>query len=105
MQNELIVCISICTTARVCYTSGMKQTQLEWVKSQLAQYSEITRNQCLAHNITRLSAIILTLKHQGYDFTTSERGGDYVYTLGTQPVKPKPVELRYDPVKNCMVRI
>lgn len=83
----------------------MKQTQLAWVKSQLAQHSEITRNQCLAHNITRLSAIILKLRGMGYDFITSERGGDYVYTLTTQPAKAKAVQLAYDPVKGVMVRV
>lgn len=82
----------------------MKHTQLDWVKSQLAQYGEITRNQCLAHNITRLSAIILKLRGMGYDFTTSERGGDYVYSLTTQPVKAKAVQLSYDPIKGVMVR-
>lgn len=83
----------------------MKQSQLDWVKSQLAQYGEVTRNQCLAHNITRLSAIILKLRGMGYNFTTSERGGDYVYSLTTQPVKAKAVELVRDDVRNVMVRI
>lgn len=83
----------------------MKQSQLDWVKSQLAQYGEITRNQCLARNITRLSAIILKLRGMGYDFTTSERGGDYVYTLGSQPVKAKAVQLSYDPINNIMIKL
>lgn len=72
----------------------MKKTQLEWVKSQLAQYGEITRNQCLQERITRLSAIILVLKSEGFDFTTSRRGGDYVYKLASAPEVKKEVQYR-----------
>ena len=83
----------------------MKHTQLAWVQSQLELHNEVTRNQCIRNNITRLSAIILKLKGMGYDFTTSERGGDYVYSLTTQPVKAKAVQLSYDPINNIMIKL
>lgn len=88
----------------------MKHTQLAWVQSQLAQYGEVTRNQCIRNNITRLSAIILKLKGMGYDFTTSERGGDYVYSTakvqtGESIGTGAPLRLVYDPIKGVMVRV
>ena len=52
---------------------------------------EVSRNWCLQRNITRLSAIILILKNKGYEFNPHWRGGDYVYTLVSEPKKNIPV--------------
>jgi len=73
----------------------MKQTQKEWVISQLEQYGEISRNNALQNFITRLSAITLTLKNEGWDLEGKWRGGDYVYSVVKKPVKPlmKKIEL------------
>ncbi len=64
--------------------------QIEWVKSQLKEKGEISRNTCLKAYISRLSAIMLILKNEGWEFTTFKREGDYVYKLGKEPEKPKP---------------
>lgn len=63
-------------------------TQITWVKGMLRETGEITRNQCLANYISRLSAIIQDLENEGYSFTTSRRNGDYVYTLAMAPKRP-----------------
>ncbi len=62
----------------------MKKTQLTRVKMKLKRDGFITRNECLNlvyHKITRLSAIILILRNQGWDFKTSDIKGDYKYEL------------------------
>jgi len=45
-------------------------TQTDWVVAQLKQYGKITRNQALQNYISRLGAIICTLKTKGYKFET-----------------------------------
>ena len=67
----------------------MKLTQKQQVIQWLEEYGEVSRNQCLSHFISRLGAIIIVLKNEGYDFKPEHRGGDYVYKLTTAPVKPK----------------
>ncbi len=59
----------------------MKQTQKQWVMAQLKERGEITRNQCLQRRISRLSAIALTLKGEGWELDGSDREGDYVYKV------------------------
>ena len=71
-------------------------TQLEKVKYILDRDGEITRNQCLRMYISRLSSYMLKLKRLGYEYTTSRRNGDYVYTL-THGKKAYKYEIR---VKN-----
>jgi hypothetical protein len=43
------------------------------------------RNQCLSRFITRFGARICDLRAEGYDFTTSFEGGDYIYTATKMP--------------------
>lgn len=64
----------------------MKQTQLEWIKNELATHGEISRNTALRHFCSRLGARILDLKQEGYTFDIERRDGDYVYKI------PKEVE-------------
>jgi hypothetical protein len=62
----------------------MKKSQVERVKSYIERTGSITRNLCLEHHITRLSAIIYTLeKKYGMIFKTEENanGTDYKYSL------------------------
>lgn len=73
-----------------------KLTQKQQVIRWLEEYGEVTRNQCLSHFVSRLSAIIQVLENEGYDFTTEHRGGDYVYKLTTAPVKPKKIVHKID---------
>ena len=67
-------------------------TQIEWVKTQLEKYGEVSRNQALQNFISRLGAIVYILKNQGFDFKTEWRGNDYFYVLSSKPTPPpKPV--------------
>jgi hypothetical protein len=63
------------------------QTQINWVRSVLETKGRITRNKCIREQfITRLSAIIHTLRHEegmnivGSKFKT-KYGEDYQYEL------------------------
>lgn len=62
-----------------------KPTQKERVVGQLQKNGYITRNQCLRVYITRLSAIILDLRNEGWDFKAEDDKGDYKYTVTKKP--------------------
>lgn len=63
-------------------------TQKQIVLEQLRTQGEVSRNWCIREQfITRLGAIIDSLKKKGYKFKTEERGGDYVYILEFDPTK------------------
>jgi len=73
----------------------MKSTQLLWVKQQLRQHGQVSRNDALANYISRLGAIILVLKREGWKIEGEYgvridgrgRGGrDYFYNLKQAPV-------------------
>jgi len=66
----------------------MKKSQKQWVIDQLQTYGEVTRNQALQHFISRLGAIVLVLKNEGYDLIAEQRGSDYVYKLA-HTITPK----------------
>jgi hypothetical protein len=59
----------------------MKRSQLDRVRFKLNRDGFITRNECLRNYISRLSAIILLLKRQGWKFETVEEKGDYKYIV------------------------
>ena len=65
--------------------ANTKQTQLEWVKRQLRENGEVTRNQALREYITRLGARIDDLKNEGWkiegEFVKTPYGKDYRYKL------------------------
>lgn len=63
----------------------MKESQLTRVRRMLKSNGEVTRNWALQNYITRLSAIILILKRQGYGIEAEKRGGDWVYKLKWTP--------------------
>lgn len=69
----------------------MKKSQAHIVIEQLERFGSISRNECLDMRppITRLGAIIHTLKEKGYTFRTKETEHDFVYTLLTAPEKPR----------------
>ena len=50
----------------------------------------ITRNECLRMFISRLGAIVCTLKKEGMDITAEWKDGDYIYKLND---RPKSVEI------------
>ena len=61
-------------------------TQLETIKELLIKNGKISRNQCLRDFIScRLSAYILDLKHEGWEFNAHNEGGDYVYEVVKRP--------------------
>lgn len=64
-----------------------KTSQIQWVKEQLGQYGEISRNTCLKAYISRLGAIIQKLEYQGYTFKPERRKGDYVYVMTAVPTR------------------
>ena len=53
-------------------------SQLDFIKSHLEKYGEISRNLALANHITRLGAYICIL-NKIYDIEGEWRGKDYVY--------------------------
>lgn len=77
--------------------------QKKWVIQQLREHGRVTRNQALANYISRLGAIIYVLKNEGYEFTTSDRDGDYVYTLVDAPKRQ--IRVDSDPVTRVATRV
>ena len=69
----------------------MSDTQRKQVIDQLEEHGEVTRNWCLARYISRLSAIILNLKNEGWDleghWRKYDRGKDFVYSVVSKPKK------------------
>ena len=61
------------------------KTQKDRVVKRLLERGFITRNECLENYISRLSAIILDLKKEGWDFEAKRikknNGEDYQYTI------------------------
>lgn len=71
----------------------MKKSQLDIVRKQLLETGQVSRNWCLQNYISRLSAIILDLKAEGFDFDTgfvkNNNGKDYVYKLKASPYQKR----------------
>lgn len=67
------------------------QSQLEWIKAKLIVNGQISRNECLANYISRLSGRILDLRKAGWEFRTEtikENGGkNFYYYVLTSPLK------------------
>lgn len=61
------------------------QTQIDWARKELLKTGRITRNQALRRYISRLGAIIHTLKKEGMiiegGYNTNRYGKDYEYIL------------------------
>ena len=68
-----------------------KVSQKSIVLKKLRTDGFVTRNWCLQNFISRLSAIMISLKNEGVNFTTKVVDGDYIYTLQD---KPKLIEYR-----------
>lgn len=62
-------------------------TQKEIVKKILLEKGGISRNTALSLYISRLSAIILDLKHEGWDFKPVRHNGNYIYLVTNSPLK------------------
>lgn len=70
-----------------------KLTQYQRIEKRLLEVGYITRNQCIRNYITRLSAHILELKKNGWEFETKEEKGDYIYKTIKCPLKIKKLTL------------
>jgi len=74
-----------------------KQAQKQWVIDRLNKNGYISRNECLSVYISRLGAIIHTLKQEGWIFDArykeyyntywNRKAKDYVYTVLYNPTK------------------
>jgi hypothetical protein len=65
----------------------MHKSQKQRIIAKLKRDGTVSRNECLRNYISRLGAIICLLKKQGWEFETSEKDGDYIYTWTNK--KPK----------------
>ena len=59
----------------------LKETQIKKVIRQLKKDGYVSRNWTIKNYIYRLSAIIHTLKANGYKFSAGFEDGDYIYVL------------------------
>ena len=60
-------------------------SQKKRVEAHLRESGTISRNWCLNLRITRLAAIMRTLKLEGWQFMTYKADGDYIYRLINTP--------------------
>jgi len=67
----------------------MHKSQRLRIIAKLKRDGTVSRNECLSQfpAITRLGAIICSLKKKGWKFTTNDTGKDYVYTWIRPPKK------------------
>jgi hypothetical protein len=66
-------------------------TQLKFIKQVLRDKGEVSRNFALQNYISRLGAIICSLKKDGWEFNIERRNGDYVYKVRQAPIIRKVV--------------
>lgn len=76
------------------------KSQKDRVIKRILDTGKITRNECLRNYISRLGAIICTLKKEGWDFRTEWEGGDFVYTMIRCPLKK---EVLKNPVTGALI--
>lgn len=62
-------------------------SQRQFVVNKLKTDGFITRNFALKNFISRLSAIILTLKEEGWNIEGKDDNGDYIYIITGNPFK------------------
>ena len=70
----------------------MKKSQQEKVKNILIETGQVNRNTCIREEyITRLSAIILDLKKQGWQFRTEQtkNPNNFIYHLLNRPTEKR----------------
>jgi len=60
-------------------------SQTTKIINQLNLKGQISRNWCLQNYISRLSAIILNLKKNGWEFLAMNQDKDYVYMVTKRP--------------------
>lgn len=63
------------------------KSQKERIIKKLLADGYVTRNECLRVFVSRLGAVICTLKAEGWDFETKNVDGDYKYTVTKCPLK------------------
>lgn len=70
-----------------------KLNQKQRIINQLLKEGFITRNSCIRNYITRLSAYILDLKNEGWEFETIDNGKDYIYKVSKCPYQIRTLTL------------
>ena len=65
----------------------MKKTQRKFVIDKLLTDGFISRNYCLKNYISRLSAIILNLKEEGWEIEGKWVDNDFYYDVKGSPLK------------------
>lgn len=65
----------------------MKKSQKQFVIDKLNTDGFISRNFCLKNYISRLSAIILNLREEGWELKGEWEDGDYYYKVVGSPFK------------------
>lgn len=63
------------------------KSQKQFVIDKLKTDGFISRNFCLKNYISRLSAIILTLRKEGWELQGEWENGDYYYKVTGSPLK------------------
>ena len=81
-----------------------KQTQEERIKNKLIRDGFITRNECIKNYITRLSAYILILKKEGWEFEVKDKNGDYMYKTTKCPLQTRTMTLSNGEVIKQLIR-
>ena len=75
-------------------------SQTTTIINELNLKGKVYRNWALSEYISRLGAIILNLKKQGWEFTAKNEGKDYVYIVEKRPqeahTEPKQVLPNYE---------
>lgn len=64
----------------------MKDQKL-WVIDRLLEHGGISRNTALKNYVSRLSAYILDLKKEGWEFETQSHKGNFIYLVKVCPLQ------------------
>lgn len=87
----------------------MKRTQIKWVINKLKSDGYVTRNEALQNYISRLGALILHLKDNGWkiegSYVTTLYGKDYRYNLIEAPKQTSYQEVVKDDGTRVMVEV
>lgn len=82
-----------------------KLTQKQRVIDQLNEHGFVSRNWCLSQYITRLAALVILLKGEGWELVGEERGGDYCYKVATKPPAPPRYEYHEVEREGSIIRV
>jgi len=67
------------------------KNQKQFVIDELKRNHKISRNYCLQNFVSRLGALILILKKEGWLFESEYENGDYIYRVVGEPSETMPI--------------